>query len=160
MGSQGAGEPGLGLVNTARGISGPHGSGLLAAQARRFVVGSPGDLRGRAWENMWEIEPAKRNEKHVSWCEGKRMQGQSIASMFPSSVAEKVTVTFCEAGLSPKPRLLQRHALGFFFCLRTRPQTTTARDHCGADVQNFHPLTSRLLPGNQLVCTLGEGRLV
>lgn len=67
--------PGLGLENTAKDTSETHFSGpaCSAAQARRFVVGSPGELGGRAWENMGEIEPAKRNEKHISGCEGKRM---------------------------------------------------------------------------------------
>lgn len=76
---------------------------------------------------MWEIEPAKRNEKHVTWCEGKRMQRQSIASMFPSSVAEKVKAAFCEASPSPKPRLLKGNASGSLLCQNPHAESRCVR---------------------------------
>lgn len=108
---------------------------------------------------MWEIEPAKRNEQHVSWCEGKRMQRQSIASMFPSSAAEKVKATFCQASLSPKPRLLKRNASGSRLCQNLHVDSHCARSPWRRHAE-FPPFGSYVAPWKPACVYSGEGRLI
>lgn len=75
-----------------------------------------GELRGRAWENMWEIKPAKRNEKHISWCEGKRMQSPDLihSLKYFRHLLQKGESTFGRTNSIPNLILLQEDPSGIF----------------------------------------------
>lgn len=111
-------EPGP--VNTARPARRP------GTQVRG---GKPWGTERKSWEDMWEIEPAKRNEKHVSWCEGKRMQRPSVASRFPSSAAERGKGPSARPPESPA-QLLRLRAAGSFSG-RTAAQPVTVQNLLG-----------------------------
>lgn len=88
-----------------------------------------GELRGRAWEDMWETKPAKRNEKHISWCEGKtRVQSCGPIHSFkcfrhPRQKGKK-SQKLCRAGSDPNLTFLQEDISGPFCHTVTKPQQT------------------------------------
>lgn len=127
---------------------------LLCRPARRFVVGSPGEPRGRAWENMGEIEPAKRNEKHISGCEGKRMQRHNPKLQCFRHLRQKGESDLLPAHPRPKPRGLREMPEGFSVRTFAGTVTVTKSLPCGCDME-FPQGGFQDGPGTQLVCTLG-----
>lgn len=115
-------------------------------------MGSPGELRGRAWENMWEIAPAKRTKNTLTGVKG-RGSRDTIHNFNVSVIGgTKVNATFGRASPQPEPRPLKQNASGFF-SVEAFAQGLW-QDHSSADLQNFHGLACRLVPRNQLLCTL------
>lgn len=97
-----------------------------------------GELGGRAWENMWEIKPAKRNEKHISWCEGKRTQSHDPTRSLKRfrHLLQRGESVFWRTSSIPNLTWLQEDIAGLFYDTFARRITVISLLGCKCHLQS------------------------